>query len=150
MLLGSFPTLESTIEMARYAAHAGADLLLLSYPLTFHPTTEDEIFATITRINPDGSGREIFARGIRNSVGFTWHPETKEMWFTDNGRDMMGDDLPPCELNKATKAGMHFGYPYCHAGDIGEHAFVLADPVRRLVSTGQDYGVVGGDIEGIE
>lgn len=83
----------------------------------------DEIFATITRINDDGSGREIFAHGIRNSVGFTWHPQTKELWFTDNGRDMLGDDIPPCELNKAPQAGMHFGYPYCHGGDISDPEF---------------------------
>jgi glucose/arabinose dehydrogenase len=85
--------------------------------------SKDEIYASITRINPDGSGREIFAKGVRNSVGFTWHPITKELWFTDNGRDMLGDDLPPCELNYAPKKGMHFGYPYCHAGTIKDPEF---------------------------
>ncbi|MEM6317976.1 MAG: PQQ-dependent sugar dehydrogenase [Bacteroidota bacterium] len=80
--------------------------------------SEDEIFNTITRINPDGSNREIVHRGIRNTVGFTWHPETKELWFTDNGRDWMGDDMPSCELNRATKDGLHFGYPFCHQGDV--------------------------------
>lgn len=84
---------------------------------------ENEIYATITRINPDGTGREIFARGIRNTVGFTWHPVTNELWFTDNGRDMMGDDVPPCELNHAPRAGMHFGYPYCHGGTIKDPEF---------------------------
>ncbi len=84
---------------------------------------KDEIFATITRINPDGTGREIFARGVRNSVGFTWHPETKELWFTDNGRDMMGDDVPYCELNYAPRMGMHFGFPYCHAGTVKDPEF---------------------------
>ena len=85
--------------------------------------SEDEIFASITRINADGTGREVFASGVRNTVGFTWHPVTKEMWFTDNGRDMLGDDIPPCELNHAPKAGMHFGYPYCHAGTIKDPEF---------------------------
>lgn len=80
--------------------------------------SEDPIYASITRINPDGTGLEVFASGVRNTVGFTWHPETNEMWFTDNGRDMMGDDVPPCELNSAPIAGMHFGYPYCHGGTI--------------------------------
>ncbi|MEM1124552.1 MAG: PQQ-dependent sugar dehydrogenase [Bacteroidota bacterium] len=80
--------------------------------------SEDEIFNTITRIDPDGSNREIVHRGIRNTVGFTWHPETKELWFTDNGRDWMGDDMPSCELNRAAKDGLHFGYPYCHQGDV--------------------------------
>jgi glucose/arabinose dehydrogenase len=85
--------------------------------------SKNEIYATITRLNKDGSGREIFARGIRNSVGFTWHPETKEVWFTDNGRDSMGDNIPSCELNHAPKAGMHFGYPYCHEGSVKDPEF---------------------------
>lgn len=83
----------------------------------------EEGFAQIIRMNPDGSQKEIFAQGIRNSVGFTWHPETGELWFTDNGRDMMGDDIPPGELNRAPEPGLHFGYPYCHAGDIPDPEF---------------------------
>lgn len=74
-------------------------------------------YANIMRINADGSGQEVFARGIRNSVGFDWHPVTKELWFNEHGRDMMGDDMPADELNHAPKPGMHFGYPYCHQGD---------------------------------
>lgn len=85
--------------------------------------SKDSIFNTITRINPDGTGREIYATGIRNTVGFTWHPVTNELWFTDNGRDMLGDDIPPCELNRAPEKGMHFGYPYCHAGTIKDPEF---------------------------
>lgn len=88
-------------------------------------TIVDKRYASITRMNPDGSEREIFAHGVRNTVGFTWHPKTKVMWFTDNGRDMMGDDLPPCELNKAPKAGMHFGYPFCHGGTIPDPEYGL-------------------------
>ena len=61
----------------------------------------DRIFNTITTMDPDGSNMEIIQEGIRNTVGFTWHPETKELWFTENGRDWMGDDLPACELNHA-------------------------------------------------
>ena len=80
-------------------------------------------YAEIVRMNPDGSGRETFASGIRNSVGFTWHPETNEMWFTDNGRDMLGDDLPACELNRAAEPGLHFGFPYCHAGELLDPKF---------------------------
>jgi len=75
---------------------------------------EEEIYNTITRMNPDGSNMEIIANGVRNSVGFDWHPDTKELWFTDNGRDLWGDDRPGCELNRATKEGQHFGFPYCH------------------------------------
>src|SRR5687768_10113022 len=68
----------------------------------------DRRYSSITRIKPDGSGFEVFAHGVRNTVGFDWHPQTKELWFTENGRDEMGDDVPPDELNRAPKAGMHF------------------------------------------
>jgi glucose/arabinose dehydrogenase len=82
-----------------------------------------ERYGLISRIRPDGSGYEVFARGVRNSVGFDWDPRTKELWFTDNGRDMMGDDLPSDELNHAPRAGMHFGFPYCHQGDTPDPEF---------------------------
>jgi glucose/arabinose dehydrogenase len=74
-------------------------------------------------MNPDGSNWEIFAKGIRNTVGFDWNPDTKEMWFTDNGRDNLGDDIPSDELNHASQAGMNFGFPYCHQGDILDPEF---------------------------
>ena len=85
--------------------------------------SRDERFATIARMNLDGSSFEIFARGIRNSVGFDWHPETQELWFTDNGRDWLGDNQPPDELNHAPVAGLHFGYPYFHGKDIRDPEF---------------------------
>jgi glucose/arabinose dehydrogenase len=75
-------------------------------------------YASITRMNADGSDQEVFARGVRNTVGLTWHPATKQLWFTDNGRDYLGDDRPPCELNAAPRAGLDFGFPYCHGKDI--------------------------------
>ncbi|HXS37489.1 MAG TPA: PQQ-dependent sugar dehydrogenase [Flavipsychrobacter sp.] len=78
----------------------------------------DPRFASITRMNPDGSGFEIFAGGIRNTVGFDWNLLTKQLWFTDNGRDNLGDNLPPDELNCAPHISMNFGYPYCHGGYI--------------------------------
>jgi glucose/arabinose dehydrogenase len=84
---------------------------------------EDERYASITRIKPDGTGFEIFAKGIRNTVGFDWHPETKELWFTDNGRDWLGDNEPPDELNHAPQKGMHFGFPYCHGNGISDPGF---------------------------
>ncbi|GHE72093.1 PQQ-dependent sugar dehydrogenase [Roseivirga thermotolerans] len=84
---------------------------------------ENPVYATITRMNPDGSGMEIYARGVRNTVGFTWHPQTGEMWFTDNGRDMLGDDIPACELNHAPQEGIHFGFPFWHQGDIPDPEF---------------------------
>ncbi len=87
--------------------------------------SERREFATILRadISRPRPVPEIFAEGVRNSVGFDWHPETGELWFTDNGRDMLGDDLPPCELNRAPEAGLHFGYPYFHGNDIPDPEF---------------------------
>lgn len=84
---------------------------------------EDERYASILRLRPSDNVFEVFARGVRNSVGFDWHPESKELWFTDNGRDWMGDDLPPDELNRAPAKGLHFGFPYCHGGDIPDPEF---------------------------
>jgi glucose/arabinose dehydrogenase len=76
------------------------------------------LYATITRLALDGGRPEIVARGVRNTVGFDFQPETGELWFTDNGRDWLGDDQPPDELNRLTQAGQHFGFPYCHGHDI--------------------------------
>ncbi|WP_459252703.1 PQQ-dependent sugar dehydrogenase [Paraburkholderia sp. RL17-347-BIC-D] len=80
-------------------------------------------FALIGRMDPDGSHYEVVARGIRNSVGFAWHPVTHELWFTDNGRDLLGDDVPDDKLNRAPRAGMDFGFPYCHGGDTPDPEF---------------------------
>ena len=107
----------------------------------------DARHAVINRMNPDGSGLEVFAMGIRNSVGFDWHPETNELWFTDNGRDGMGDNVPPDELNYAPNKGMHFGYPYCHAGTIqdpeigGEPCSKFTPPAITLTPHGASIGM---------
>ncbi len=101
---------------------------------------DPEKYTIIVRMNADGSGREIVARGVRNSVGFDWHPETKELWFTDNGRDMLGDDLPPCELNRVTKPGQHFGYPFCHGGTIADPEFGKARACTEFVAPAQNLG----------
>ncbi|MGZ4954624.1 MAG: PQQ-dependent sugar dehydrogenase [Methylobacter sp.] len=84
---------------------------------------EKAIYSSLFRLNADGSGGEILARGIRSSVGFDWQPETNALFFTDNGRDDMGDDMPPDELNQWTTVGEHFGFPYCHGGDIPDPVF---------------------------
>ncbi|MEM7103429.1 MAG: sorbosone dehydrogenase family protein [Bacteroidota bacterium] len=102
--------------------------------------SKDEVFASITRINPDGSGREIYAHGVRNTVGFAWHPETGEMWFTDNGRDWMGDDMPACELNRVSEPGQHFGYPYCHQGDTPDPKFGHLGDCADFVAPAQNLG----------
>ncbi len=103
-------------------------------------TVSDKRFATITRMNPDGTDREIYAQGVRNSVGFTWHPESKEMYFTDNGRDMLGDDIPPCELNRVTKAGQHFGYPFCHGGVVKDPEYGDQNSCDNFVAPVQALG----------
>ena len=89
-------------------------------------------YAAILRMKPDGSQSQTFARGVRNTVGFDWHPVTRELWFTENGRDMLGDDIPPDELNHAPKPDMHFGYPYCH----GE---AIADPLYGSKRSCSDF-----------
>jgi glucose/arabinose dehydrogenase len=96
-------------------------------------------YANVTRMNADGSGFEVVARGIRNSVGFDWDPRTHDLWLTNNGRDLLGDDVPPDTLHHVTKPGEHFGYPYCHGGDIADPQFGskracrdFAPPAARL------------------
>lgn len=101
---------------------------------------EEEIYASITRINPDGTGLEVVQRGIRNTVGFAWHPETKELWFTDNGRDWMGDDMPACEVNHAPRDFMHFGYPFCHQGDTPDPEFGALRPCSEFTPPAQKLG----------
>ena len=84
----------------------------------------EEPFATILRMDVENPAkREIVARGVRNSVGFAWDPATGDLWFTDNGRDHLGDERPPCELNHLTEIGQHFGYPYVHGDDIVDPEF---------------------------
>jgi glucose/arabinose dehydrogenase len=97
-------------------------------------------YANIMRMNRDGSGLEVYARGIRNSVGFDWDPRTGELWFTDNGRDMLGDDVPPDELNRATKSGVHFGYPYCHGGTIADPEFGRKHACGEFTAPVQNLG----------
>ncbi len=75
-------------------------------------------YAQMRRYNPDGSGMEVIATGIRNTQGFDWHPKTGEIWFTDHGRDWLGDKGPEDELNRMSKTGLNFGFPYCHAKGI--------------------------------
>jgi glucose/arabinose dehydrogenase len=79
--------------------------------------------ANISRMDLDGTGFEYYARGVRNSVGFDWHPVTKELYFTNHGRDWMGDDVPNDTLHHAPRPGLHFGYPHCHQGDIQDPDF---------------------------
>jgi glucose/arabinose dehydrogenase len=93
------------------------------------------IHAQIRRYNPDGSGMEIVARGVRNTVGFDWHPVTKELWFTDNGRDWAGDAGPEDELNRVVKGqeGANYGFPYCHANGSPDPDLKRPNPCAGVV-----------------
>jgi len=93
------------------------------------------VHGQIRRYNADGSGMEIVARGVRNTVGFDWHPETRELWFTDNGRDWAGDAGPEDELNRISKdlEGANFGFPYCHADGIPDPDIKIPNPCAGVV-----------------
>ena len=95
---------------------------------------EKEIYASLVRLNPDGSDLEILASGIRNTVGFDWQPGTNALFFTDNGRDYLGDDSPPDELNQWSVKGEHFGYPYCHGGEIPDPEFAADKKCRQFTA----------------
>jgi glucose/arabinose dehydrogenase len=100
----------------------------------------EDPFASILRMNPDGSGREVFARGVRNTVGFDWDPRTGELWFTENGRDFLGDDAPPDELNHAPKPGLFFGYPFCHGDGIQDPEFGNAEKCAEMIKPAAKLG----------
>jgi glucose/arabinose dehydrogenase len=107
----------------KFIAFGPDSLLYMSVGAPCNVCLSPPLVSTIVRMKPDGSGLEVFAAGVRNSVGFDWHPRTREMWFTDNGRDLLGDDVPSDELDVAWKPGMHFGFPYCHQGDVSDPEF---------------------------
>ncbi len=115
-------------DKARHDAHAmafgpdGKLYVSVGSPCDSCEANNDE-YGTILRVQPDGSGKEVFARGIRNTVGFDWHPQTRELWFTDNGSDALGLDRPNDELNRVSKVGENFGFPYCHDGKIADPEF---------------------------
>lgn len=97
-------------------------------------------YALIARMRPDGTGLEIYARGVRNSVGFDWRPGTRELWFTDNGRDWLGDNAPPDELNRAPRPGLNFGYPYCHGGNIPDPEYGGQRPCSDFTPPAMELG----------
>jgi len=101
---------------------------------------EDARYASITRMNSDGSDFEVYVKGIRNTVGFDWHLNTSELWFTDNGRDMLGDNLPPDELNRAPVQGLHFGYPFLHGKNILDPEFGSQGDTSLYTKPAQELG----------
>jgi glucose/arabinose dehydrogenase len=102
--------------------------------------SDDPMYAAIHRMNADGTRLELYASGIRNTVGFDWHPVTHELWFTDNGRDFLGDNAPPDELNRVLAAGMHFGFPFCQGGDISDPEYGENHPCSDYVPPVQKLG----------
>jgi len=107
----------------KFIAFGPDDMLYMSVGAPCNVCTSPPMVSAIVRMRPDGSDMAVFAEGVRNSVGFDWQPATHELWFTDNGRDLLGDDVPNDELNVAWKAGLHFGFPYCHQGDVADPQF---------------------------
>jgi glucose/arabinose dehydrogenase len=103
--------------------------------------------AQIRRYDPDGSGMEVVARGVRNTVGFDFHPQTRELWFTDNGPDWRGEDGPEEELNRVSRAGENFGFPYCHAMGIADPEFKKENPcdgvTKPVVTLGPHAAALG-------
>ena len=100
----------------------------------------DPRYATIMRMNPDGTDLEVYVSGVRNTVGFDWHPATGELWFTDNGRDLMGNDIPADELNRVTEAGQHFGFPYHHGIGVPDPEYGGKRPLDSMVAPAQELG----------
>ena len=101
---------------------------------------QDQRYGSIMRMNLDGTGLEVFAKGVRNSVGFDWDSSTGELWFTDNGRDWLGDDRPPDELNHARTIGMHFGFPYCDGKNISDPDFGSKHPCSEFTPPAMELG----------
>jgi glucose/arabinose dehydrogenase len=97
-------------------------------------------YANMTRLDVASGKIEVVARGVRNSVGFDWQPQSGELWFTDNGRDQMGDDVPPDELNRLSRPGQHFGYPYCHGGTLADPEFGQTRRCAEFVPPVQNLG----------
>lgn len=124
----------------RYAAFGPDGWLYIALGARCNVCEETGLAGQIVRMRPDGSNLQSYAKGVRNSVGFTWHPRDGALWFTDNGRDWMGDNLPPCELNRATERGQHFGFPYCHAGFVADPEFGDAEPCSAFVAPVQPLG----------
>lgn len=97
-------------------------------------------YANITALDVASGKIEVVARGVRNTVGFDWQPQSGELWFTDNGRDWLGNDAPPDELNRVSRPGQHFGYPYCHGGTIADPEFGRARRCAEFVAPARNLG----------
>ena len=116
-----FPT--DTHHGRRFIAFGPDGKLYIAVGSPCNVCIPDERHGVIQRMDADGGALETVARGVRNSVGFDWSPADRSLWFTDNGRDLLGDDLPADELDRVAKTGEHFGFPFCHQGDSPDPEF---------------------------
>jgi glucose/arabinose dehydrogenase len=117
---------------AKFIAFGPDGLLYVAVGAPCNVCVPDAGHGLIERMKPDGSGIEVVARGVRNSVGFDWNPLDRSLWFTDNGRDMLGDDLPSDELNHLQRGADNFGFPYCHQGDLADPEFGAQKPCSEF------------------
>ena len=124
----------------KYVAFGPDGKLYVPFGAPCNICTVSDDYAQIRRYNADGSGMEVIARGVRNTQGFAWHPETREMWFTDHGRDWMGDDTPEDELNRMPRAGLNFGFPHCHANGVPDKDIRKNDPCGGVTLPVQTVG----------
>jgi len=124
----------------KYVAFGPDGKLYVPFGAPCNICTPGDEYAQIRRYNADGSGMEVIARGVRNTQGFAWHPDTKEMWFTDHGRDWMGDDGPEDELNRMPRTGLNFGFPHCHANGVADKDIKKADPCGGVTLPVQTMG----------
>jgi glucose/arabinose dehydrogenase len=131
----------------KYIAFGPDDKLYVPFGAPCNICVPGDEYAQIRRYNADGSGMEVIARGVRNTQGFAWHPVTKEMWFTDHGRDWMGDDSPEDELNRLSRHGANYGFPHCHANGVADKDFrkerPCSDVVLPVATMGPHAAVMG-------
>lgn len=119
---------------AKYIAFGPDGLLYVAVGAPCNVCEPSPAHGLIQRMKPDGSAVEVIARGVRNSVGFDWSPVDRALWFSDNGRDMLGDDVPSDEINRLQQPGQHFGFPYCHQGDVADPQFGAARPCAEFAA----------------
>ncbi|MCY4260465.1 MAG: PQQ-dependent sugar dehydrogenase [Rhodobacteraceae bacterium] len=151
------PAAEESFNHSARVCRVGPDdklYISLGQPYNVHPPGKGELYdefgiGGMIRINRDGTGREVYTYGIRNSVGHDFHPETGELWFTDNQVDGMGDDIPPGELNRQTEAGQNFGFPWYGGGRTRTREYAsevppddLVFPVVETIAHAADLGMI--------